>query len=56
MPRIRSPRSLHCRETAVSDWQGSGKGQYSIRINDQWRVCFRWRDGHANDVEIVDYH
>lgn len=32
------------------------KGQYSIRINDQWRVCFAWVDGHARDVEIVDYH
>jgi toxin HigB-1 len=31
-------------------------GQYSIRVNDQWRVCFRWKDGHAYDVEIVDYH
>lgn len=32
------------------------KGQHSIRINDQWRVCFVWKDGHAFDVEIVDYH
>ena len=32
------------------------KGQHSIRINDQWRICFRWVDGHAYDVEIVDYH
>jgi proteic killer suppression protein len=31
-------------------------GQHSIRINDQWRVCFIWRDGDAYDVEIVDYH
>ncbi|PIQ45180.1 MAG: excinuclease ABC subunit A [Deltaproteobacteria bacterium CG12_big_fil_rev_8_21_14_0_65_43_10] len=31
-------------------------GQWSIRINDQWRVCFRFEDGHAYDVEIVDYH
>ena len=31
-------------------------GQYSIRINDQWRVCFGWKDGDAHDVEIVDYH
>jgi toxin HigB-1 len=35
---------------------GDRKGQYSIRINDQWRVCFEWRDGHAYGVEIVDYH
>lgn len=31
-------------------------GQHSIRINNQWRVCFRWKDGNAYDVEIVDYH
>ena len=32
------------------------KGQHSIRINDQYRVCFTWEDGHAHDVEITDYH
>jgi toxin HigB-1 len=36
--------------------KGSRKGQHSIRINDQWRICFRWREGDAYDVEIVDYH
>jgi len=36
--------------------KGNRSGQYSIRINDQWRVCFRWSDGFAEDVEIVDYH
>lgn len=36
--------------------QGDRKGQYSIRINDQWRVCFIWSDGNAAQVEIVDYH
>ncbi|MGH9453254.1 MAG: type II toxin-antitoxin system RelE/ParE family toxin [Terriglobia bacterium] len=36
--------------------KGDRKGQHSIRINDQWRVCFIWRDGHAHEVEIVDYH
>lgn len=36
--------------------RGSRRGQYSIRINDQWRVCFRWRDEGPIDVEIVDYH
>jgi proteic killer suppression protein len=36
--------------------KGVRKGQHSIRINDQWRVCFVWRDGGAEDVEIVDYH
>src|SRR5690606_34951436 len=35
---------------------GSRAGQYSIRINDQWRICFRWQDGNAYDVEITDYH
>lgn len=35
---------------------GDRKGQHSIRINDQWRVCFVWTDGHAHRVEIVDYH
>lgn len=36
--------------------KGDRKGQHSIRINDQWRICFVWRDGHAEQVEIVDYH
>ena len=36
--------------------KGKRKGQFSIRINDQWRVCFQWKDGDAYDVEIVDYH
>jgi len=36
--------------------RGDRKGQHSIRINDQWRICFVWRDGHSFDVEIVDYH
>lgn len=36
--------------------KGDRKGQYSIRINDQWRICFVWREGHAYEVEIVDYH
>ena len=36
--------------------QGNRAGQYSIRINDQYRICFRWKDGNAEDVEIVDYH
>ena len=35
---------------------GDRKGQHSIRINDQWRLCFRWQDGDAHDVEIADYH
>ena len=35
---------------------GNRKGQHSIRINDQWRICFKWQNGNAYDVEIVDYH
>jgi len=36
--------------------RGDRKGQYSIRINDQWRICFTWTDGNADRVEITDYH
>jgi proteic killer suppression protein len=36
--------------------EGARAGQHSIRVNDQWRICFRWREGNACDVEIVDYH
>lgn len=36
--------------------KGDRSGQFSIRINQQWRICFRWKDGDAYDVEIADYH
>ena len=36
--------------------RGARKGQFSVRINDQWRICFSWNDGHAYLVEIIDYH
>ena len=36
--------------------KGERAGRMSIRVNDQWRICFRWREGNAYDVEIVDYH
>lgn len=36
--------------------RGDRQGQYSIRINDQWRICFRWNEAGPYDVEIVDYH
>ena len=36
--------------------KGDRKGQHSVRINDPWRICFRWRGGDAEDVEITDYH
>jgi proteic killer suppression protein len=35
---------------------GDREGQHSIRVNDQWRICFRWEEGHADDVEVADYH
>ncbi len=36
--------------------KGDRAGKHSIRVNQQWRICFRWREGHAYDVEITDYH
>lgn len=48
---LRVPPGNHLEKLA-----GDREGQYSIRINDQWRICFRWGDGDAYDVEIVDYH
>jgi len=36
--------------------KGDREGQHSIRINDQWRICFKWKDGDAHEVEITDYH
>ena len=42
--------------TRLEKLVGNRAGQHSIRINDQWRVCFRWKDGDAENVEIVDYH
>ena len=36
--------------------RGTRAGEYSIRVNDQWRICFRWQGGNAHDVRIVDYH
>ncbi len=40
----------------LEELKGPRKGQHSIRINDQWRICFRWNNGNVLDVEIVDYH
>lgn len=48
---LKVPRSNH-----LERLHGDRKGQYSIRINDQWRICFEWSDGEARNVEIVDYH
>ena len=36
--------------------KGDRKGQHSVRVNQQWRICFRWKAGNAHDVEIVDHH
>ena len=41
---------------ALEALRGDRKGQYRIRINDQYRICFQWRDGNAFEVEVVDYH
>jgi len=52
--------TLETLRTTPGNWleslKGDRKGQYSIRINKQWRLCFRWEAGHAWGVEIVDYH
>lgn len=44
------------RGNRLESLRGDRKGQYSIRINDQWRVCFKWESGRAYNVKIVDYH
>ena len=48
---LREPPSNH-----LEALKGNRKGQMSIRINKQWRVCFIWQDGEAAEVEIIDYH
>ncbi len=48
---LRVPPSNH-----LESLHGDRKGQYSIRINDQWRICFEWSSGEVTKVEIVDYH
>ena len=40
----------------LEDLRGARRGQHSIRINEQYRICFRWEDGYADDVEVTDYH
>ncbi len=44
------------RNNRLEELKGKRKGTYSIRINDQWRICFRWVEGGAEDVRIEDYH
>jgi plasmid maintenance system killer protein len=54
--RCRSGRSAIAPGNRLEKLAGDRKGQFSVRINDQWRICFRWAEGGAWDVEIVDYH
>lgn len=42
--------------TRLEQLKGDGRGQHSISVNDQWWICFTWKDGGAEDVELVDYH
>lgn len=51
-----SLRDLSLPGLRLEKLRGNRAGQYSIRINDQFRICFRWRDGEAHEVEITDYH
>ncbi|MDD4995942.1 MAG: type II toxin-antitoxin system RelE/ParE family toxin [Patescibacteria group bacterium] len=48
---LRVPPANH-----LEQLKGNRRGQYSIRINDQWRICFKWRQSDAYDVEIINYH
>jgi toxin HigB-1 len=49
-------RSLSVPGNRLESLKGNRKGEYSVRINVRWRICFEFRDGHAYEVEIVDYH
>ena len=53
---VTSLRDLELPGLRLEALKGGRKGQYSIRINDQYRICFRWLNGDAHDVEIVDCH
>lgn len=55
--RAKKPGDLRApRNNRLEELKGKRKGTYSIRINDQWRICFRWFEGGADDVRIEDYH
>jgi len=55
--RVQAPRDLAVpRGNRLEELKGTRKGTYSVRINDQWRITFRWVDGDAHDVRIEDYH
>lgn len=47
---------MNPRGNRLEELQGNRKGQHSIRINDKYRICFKWNGQHAHDVEVVDYH
>lgn len=49
-------KALNLPSNRLKKLSGDREGQYSIRINDQWRICFEWREDGAYDVEVVDYH
>jgi len=53
---VTSLRDLDLPGFRLEALKGDRKGQYSIRINDRYRICFTWQDGDAHDVEIFDYH
>ena len=55
--RVRELRELNVPPgNRLERLRGNRAGQHSIRINDRYRVCFRWEDGYADDVEVTDYH
>lgn len=55
--RVRELRELAVPpENRLEPLRGDRRGQYSIRINDQYRICFRWEEGYADNVEVTDYH
>lgn len=51
LPDLRAPPN-----NRLEKLSGNRAGQFSIRVNERWRICFRWDDGDAYDVEVVDYH
>lgn len=55
MKQVSSIRSEFLQATGMEKLKGNRDGQFRITINMQWRICFRWEDGNAYDVEVVDY-
>lgn len=56
LSRAKELRDLASPGNRLEKLRGDREEQYSVRINQRWRICFNWRDGDAFDVEIVDYH